>query len=333
MDATLLLAARQARRPLTIVPQTIEHVVAASAGGQRLAALPGARANLERAGFVFERSWIGNMPLHLVGGRARCVELKQGEAIDVGLQLASGSFSLHGATAAARAGTAIVRLTGLADIPIVSAEPRRLRYEIMSPRGAAEASLRILPINSPATVVVTLTGAPATAFASAESATPVTMCPGPQRADLMLSGSDTAQTLIDMRAVRPFGSGWHSPEADPDPFRWTAGLRSAVAVTMAQPGPVRVTLTASPAARPQRQPSIALTVNGCALPSQAMPAGQGDYAWDVKGECWQPGVNSMWVLQGPLVSPSESGQADTRQMGARVGAIRLARLPRDQNAK
>lgn len=329
VDATLLLAARQSGRQLTIVPQTIEHVVAAAAGGGRVAALPGARANLERAGFVFERGWLGNMPLHMVGGRGRCVDLKQGEPVDVSFQLASGSFSLHGLSANARPGTALVRMTGVPSLPVASAEPRRLRYEITSPLGAPEVSLRILRTSVPATVVVHLTGAPATAVATAETDVPVTVCSGPQRADPMLSGSDTAHALIDMRATGLFGSGWHSPEADPDPFRWTGAARATLVVTVASPGPVRVTVTATPAARPERQPSIALAVNGCALPSQSMVRVQGDYAWDVPAECWQPGVNQMFVMQGPLVSPSDSGSADTRQMGARVGAIRLARLPRD----
>jgi hypothetical protein len=334
VDATLLLAARQSRnRQLTIVPQTVEQVAAATAAGQRVAAMAGATANLARAGFVFDRGWIGNMPLNWIGGQTRCVALKQGEPVDVSFQLAAASFSLHGATATAQAGAAMIRMTGTSGIPVATTEPRRLRYEIASALDAAEVSLRIPQTRSPATVVVNLTSVPRSAVASAESSTPVTLCPGPQRADLMLGAADTAHALIDMRAVGPFRAGWHEPEADPDFFRWTAGPRSAVAVTIGQPGPIRVTVTATPAARRERSPSIALAVNDCTLPAQAMPPGQGDYLWDVGTECWLPGVNQLWVIQGPLVSPSESGFADTRQMGARVGAIRLMRLPRTQNAK
>jgi hypothetical protein len=136
-----------------------------------------------------------------------------------------------------------------------------------------------------------------------------------------------------MRMTVPFSGGWYSPEADPDFFRWTAAERSTLALTMAAAGPVRVTVTATPAARPPQAPSIALEVNGCTLPSQAMPPGQGDYTWDVTAGCWLPGINQITLVTGPLVAPSDFGASDTRRIGARVGAIRLTRLPRDQNAK
>ena len=133
-----------------------------------------------------------------------------------------------------------------------------------------------------------------------------------------------------MTDLRPFGPGWHSPEADPAPFRWTAETDAAIQIGMARPSDVRVTITATPAARPAQQPTIALAVGPCQFPARRMPPGQGDYDWDVALACWHPGANRLWVSTGPLVSPASlSGGHDTRLLGARVGAIRLSL----QNAK
>ena len=133
----------------------------------------------------------------------------------------------------------------------------------------------------------------------------------------------------------PFGSGWHSLEADPDFFRWTGAPDASVRVSVAPPGPIRVTITATPASRPSQKPTIELTVNACRLQSMPMRPGQGDYEWDVTEDCWRSGFNQLWISTMPLISPAALFVThDTRLLGARIGAIRLARLPRAaQNAK
>jgi len=89
-----------------------------------------------------------------------------------------------------------------------------------------------------------------------------------------------------------------------------------------------VTITASPAARAAQHPTLGLTVNHCEFPARPMPPGQADYEWDVEQACWHAGVNQMWLQSAPLVTPASLvGGNDTRLLGARVGAIRLARIP------
>ena len=150
----------------------------------------------------------------------------------------------------------------------------------------------------------------------------------------MLVANPLATVALPMTSATAFGPGWHSAEADPDPFRWTSGPRSSVRITTAPPGPIRVTITATPAAPQVQQPSLAVTVNACALSPQAMPPGQGDYEWAVPARCWRAGANHLWVGVTPLVTPASlNGGPDTRLLGARVGAIRLARVAGAQNAK
>jgi hypothetical protein len=70
-----------------------------------------------------------------------------------------------------------------------------------------------------------------------------------------------------------------------------------------------------------------LAVNDCQLPIRPMPPGQGDYEWDVEPRCWRTGVNQLWLQSSPLVSPASlQGGHDTRLLGARIGALRFARI-------
>ena len=71
-----------------------------------------------------------------------------------------------------------------------------------------------------------------------------------------------------------------------------------------------------------------LAVNSCAFPTRPMPPGQNDFDWDVPAECWLAGTNQIWVGIAPTVSAASLGTGpDTRPLGARIGAIRLQRLP------
>ena len=97
---------------------------------------------------------------------------------------------------------------------------------------------------------------------------------------------------------------------------------------MSSPGPVRITLTATPAAMADRQAAVEQLVNRCVLPSRAMPQALSDYDWVAGRECWRAGTNELAIGVTPLVSPATlSASHDTRLLGARIGAIRLARLP------
>ena len=344
VDAALLLSAQRERSQALIVPQSLEYLQGLANGGRQIVGFADARSHLERFGFLFERSWMGNTEIAVLAGQMPCVALDPGKWADVSLLVANGSFILHGANPDAAPGGVILRLTDPQPIRFSSIEPRSIAYEMGPiPHDAAsgiselDRATRAEPI--PVTTLsiretgrrdpITFTFAtpPQAAVASADSPSPVTLCPGVARADFTLGRLATAATALQMNAARPFGAGWHSPEADPDPFRWTAAPNASLRVSVAPPGPVRITVTATPAARPTQHPTLGLAVNDCQLPIRPMPPGQGDYEWEVEQRCWRAGVNQLWLQSAPLVSPASlQGGHDTRLLGARVGAIRFARI-------
>ncbi len=343
VNAALLLSAQREGSQALIVPQSIEYLHALANGGRHVVGFADARSHLERFGFLFERSWMGNTEISLLAGHMPCVALEPGKWADVSLLVANGSFILHAATTSAAPGGVILRLTDPQPIRFSSIEPRSIAYEMGPiPHDAAPGiseldratrteqipvtTLSIRETGRREPVTFTFATPPQAAVASADSPSPVTLCPGVARAGFTLGRMATASTALQMNAARPFGAGWHSPEADPDPFRWTAAPNASLRVSIAPPGPVRITVTATPAARPAQQPTIGLAVNDCQLPIRPMPPGQGDYEWEVEQRCWRAGVNQLWLQSAPLVSPASlQGGHDTRLLGARVGAIRFSR--------
>ena len=347
VDAALLLSSQRDGSPALIVPQNVEQLQALAIRGRHIVGFSNARAHLERFGFLFERSWMGATEVAVLAGQMPCVPLEPGQWPDVSLLLANGSFILHAATPDAAPGGVILRLTDPQPIRFSSIEPRSIPFE-MGPvvhdgavgipeldRAAARAgvpqvvTLRIRETGRRDPITFAFASPPQNAVASADSATPVTLCAGVARADFALGRSATARAALRINVPGPFGSGWHAPEADPDPFRWTAAPNASIRISMAPPGPVHVTVTATPAAPARQRPTLGLAVNDCQLATRPMPPGQGDYEWDVEERCWHAGVNQLWLQSAPLVSPASlAGGHDTRMLGARVGAIRLARIPR-----
>lgn len=344
VDAALLLSSQRDGSPALIVPQSIDTLKALATGGRKMVGFTNARAHLERFGFLFERSWMGTAQIAVLAGQMPCVALEPGKWPDVSMLVANGSFILHGATPDAAPGGVILRLTDPQPIRFSSIEPRSIPFE-MGPvvhdaaagigeldRAAARwgvpqvITLRIRETGRRDPVTFTFAAPPQAAVATADSPTPVTLCPGVARADLTLGRVTNAALRINVSP--PFGAGWHSPEADPDPFRWTAAPNASLRISIAPPGPVHITVTATPASRATQHPTLGLAVNDCQLPERPMPPGQADYEWDVEESCWHAGVNQLWVQSSPLVSPASlSGGHDTRLLGARIGAIRLARIP------
>ena len=332
VDATVLLASGKDGHPAVLVPQTLDGVDAWITSGLPLVAFANARANLAPFGFLFERAWAGNTAVSTVTGRANCATLKAGEWTDVSLLLASGTFIVHGAGPGTAPGGVKLRLTDNEPARFASIEPRSIPYSLSAATGGATLDIPATGRRSPVTFA--FVAPPHDAVATAEDDSPVMICPGVQVRDLMLVANPLATVALPMTSATAFGPGWHSAEADPDPFRWTSGPRSSVRITTATPGPIRVTITATPAAPQVQQPSLAFTVNACALSPQAMPPGQGDYEWGVPARCWRAGANQLWVGVTPLVTPASlNGGPDTRLLGARVGAIRFARVAGAQNAK
>ncbi len=332
VDATVLLASGKDGHPAVLVPQTLDGVDAWITSGLPLVAFANARANLAPFGFLFERAWAGNTAVSTVTGRANCATLKAGEWTDVSLLLASGTFIVHGAGPGTAPGGVKLRLTDNEPARFASIEPRSIPYSLSAATGGATLDIPATGRRSPVTFA--FVAPPHDAVATAEDDSPVMICPGVQVRDLMLVANPLATVALPMTSATAFGPGWHSAEADPDPFRWTSGPRSSVRITTATPGPIRVTITATPAAPQVQQPSLAFTVNACALSPQAMPPGQGDYEWAVPARCWRAGANQLWVGVTPLVTPASlNGGPDTRLLGARVGAIRFARVAGAQNAK
>jgi len=341
-DAAILLSSRLSGRPAVIVPQHVELVRAELATGRPIAAFNHARDHLAQHGFLFERAWAGNVPLAMVSGHTPCVDLIDGAWTDVSLLLAGSSFVVHGGQPDAAPGGVVLRLT---DAAVAAIEPRSIPFEVagtpMDAEGVAAlktagarsgvdrvTSLRVPMTGRASPVTVTLASTPAAAVATAEDPIAARLCAGPQRLDLALGRDDSASASLRMTDVAPFGSGWHPVEADPDFFRWTAALDASVRVSVAPPGPIQVTITATPASRPAAIPTLGLTVNGCRLALQPMQPGQGDYRWEVEEACWRSGFNQLWIATSPLITPASLfATHDTRLLGARIGAIRFARLP------
>lgn len=274
-----------------------------------------------------------------------CVNLEAGKWPDVSLLVANGSFILHGARPDRAPGGVILRLTDPEPIRLSSIEPRSIAFEMgLVPHDAAPGiseldraarsdhtpvtTVRIRETGRRDPITVTFAAPPHSAVVSADSPTPVTLCPGVARADFTLGSLATASAALRINGSGPFGAGWHSPEADPDPFRWTAAPHASIRISMTPPGPVHITVTATSAARTAQHPRLGLAVNDCQLAVRPMPSGQADYEWDVEERCWHAGVNQLWLQSTPLVSPASLvGGHDTRLLGARIGAIRLSRIP------
>ena len=342
VDANLLLSSQLAGQPALIVPQAVE-LVQAVARERPVVAFAGGRTELERFGFLFERKWVGTAEVAALVGHVPCAPLRSDAWTDVSLLAASGSFILHGSEVDAAPGG--VRLLISDSLPVKAAriEPRSIPFEtgptardgaagvseldqVIAGRGEWPLSTLVIPeTGRPTPVMFAFAAPPAFTVARAEGRGAVTMCAGPKRDFDLRSAS--AAAAVHMSDHWPFGPGWHAPEADPDPFRWTAAPHSVIRFSMARPTALLVTITATPAASASRQPTIALTVGACRFPARPMPPGQADYEWEVAGTCWRPGMNNLWVSTGPLVSPASiNGGHDTRLLGARVGAVRLARL-------
>ena len=322
-DVMWQLGLKQARREVVFVPQIPEQVRAAADQGLTLLAFENARANLERMGWLFERDWIGNNAVSVLAGYVPCVDLEAGEWQDVSPLVGTGSFIIHGARPGEAPGGMVLRVPGPQPPEVSSIEPRSIAFEVVA------ADLRVTAMNRTDPVIVTLASTPVSATAMAEGGLPVRLCAGVERGPLTLGRAASASASLRMNDVAPFGTGWHPIEADPDFFRWTAAPEALVRVSMASPGDVRVTITATPAARPSQHPTIGLIVNGCRLPVQPMQPGQGDYEWVAADTCWRSGMNQVWIAITPLISPASFSQShDNRLLGARIGAIRLARQER-----
>ena len=321
---------RLSRMP--IVAQSPDDLDAALRDGRVSIAFPGAQRHLEQLGFLFERAFAGNIPVGILTGHTPCIDLVDGEWRDVSSLTATGSFILHGATFGSAPGGAVVKVANATTPRVTAIEPRSTPYEVADADGSI--SIRVPKSSREDAITVTLDAPPVSAAATADEGSPVRMCAGVLREPPMLGRASNASVQIRMNDALPFVSGWHPIEADPDYFRWTAARESIVRITMAPPGPVRVTVTATPAARPAQKPSIVLGVNACVLKTQPMQAGQADYEWIVAAECWKAGVNQLSINVSPLISPSSLfATHDTRLLGARIGAIHLTRVSNAQNAK
>ena len=314
---------------IPIIPQSAEDIEAAQRDGRALVAFPGAQRHLATTGWLFERAYAGNIPVAIVAGRTACIDLVRGEWRDVSLLTAAGSFILHGPAYGSAPGGAVFKLTSARKTAVSAIEPRSTPFEVTD--AGDSTTIRIPRSGREDAVTVTLDAAPVTAAATADEGNPVKVCAGVMRMPLLLDRRANASAQIHMNEPAPFVSGWYPIEADPDYFRWTAPPESIIRIAMTPPGPVRITITATPAARAAQSPTIGLSVNSCRLERHKMQQGLGDYEWVAGAECWQPGMNLVRIGVEPLISPASLGAThDTRLLGARIGAIRLARV---QNAK
>lgn len=343
-DVMLRLAIAAAGRDVPVVPQGDRAVAAAVDSGATVLAFDNARAHLEQRGFLFERSAVGDRDIAAVAGRMPCVALDADSWQDVSLLVAGGSLFVHGSSPGQAPAGVVIRTAAAAPLVVSGIEPRGQAFEITGVPRDAEGVPELLQVarrgGTPASLAsirmphegrrepvrLTFAAAPAYAVATAEDGGTALLCPGVLPTDGALRRTPNAAVSVPMNDNAPFGAGWHPSEADPDFFRWTGAPDAAVRVTILRPGPIRVTITATPASRPAQRPAIGLTVNQCRLATHPMPAGQGDYAWEVAERCWRTGVNELWIHTTPLISPASLfATHDTRLLGARIGAIRLAR--------
>jgi hypothetical protein len=319
VDATLRLSS------IAIVPQTAEDLDAGLRDDKVLLAFANARANLEKIGFLFERAFIGNIPVAIVAGHTPCVDLVKHEWRDVSLLTAASSFTLHGATFDSAPGGVMLHITHPQIGQVTSIEPRSIVFELENAGDLT--ALHVPHTGRDDAVTVALESPPVSAVAKADDDHAVRMCAGALKTPLLLGRTATSSAQLRMNDHTPFVSGWHPIEADPDYFRWTGAPDAIVRVPIARGGDIRVTITATPASRPAQHPTIGLGVNGCRLATQPMQAGQGDYEWIAGKDCWRDGFNQIKISTSPLISPASLfATHDDRLLGARIGAIRLARV-------
>ena len=96
-----------------------------------------------------------------------------------------------------------------------------------------------------------------------------------------------------------FGSNWHNPEPGPAGFVRRTGVREA---TMLLPVERAAAITIRVSAEPlDGAETVALSLNGLALPQVPLRAGWNELAWPVAADAWRDGVNelSIHVSGGP----------------------------------
>jgi hypothetical protein len=348
VDAMLVLSARLANQRAVVVPQNAVHVEALVATGRPVLAFPSARTNLAALGFLFERSFAGNVPLHIVVGRQRCTPLVPNQWIDVTRQLDGGSFSVQSEEPSPEAGRVMLYLLAprlielrsrLAPLSVFESPPvppdsesaARTLLETTSVRGRSNGwPITAWSVSLPAPpeqTGMTLSEPPHAAIATADVSRAIAICSASARTDFALMSTLGSAASAAMMSGAVFGTGWHTPEGGADTFRWTAAPEAVVRINVVRPGPIRVTIIAASASPPSAQPRAGLTVNHCALPDQPMFPHAQNLTWMVNAECWSTGSNRLWLRTGPLVSPASLGMGtDTRPLGARVSAIRVQRV-------
>jgi hypothetical protein len=347
-DSSILLSAGLADSPIALVPQRADLVASALEAGQRLVAFPSTRAQLASAGFLFERFFAGSIELSAVVGRQPCASLVPNQWTDVSLQLDGGTFAMQSDLPAAAPGLVSIYLAAPRPIrvrdrdrvstpyestllaPDAGVEGRR-RLEAATARGGGMSGWPITIVNvssseAPTQATFSLADIPQAAVAISTIAPAITLCSASARASLAIGSSPGAVSSARLMSPETFGAGWHTPEGGDATFRWTASGESSIRAHVTRPGPIRVTVTAMPAAPLSAGPRLGLSVNACALVEQPL-AGFVDVSWVVPTECWLTGANQLWLGSGPLVSPASLGRSgDTRQLGARVNAVRLERV-------
>ena len=347
-DSSILLSAELADSPIALLPQRADLVASALEAGRRLVAFPSTRAQLASAGFLFERFFAGSIELSAVVGRQPCASLVPNQWTDVSLQLDGGTFSLQSDLPAAAPGLVSIYLAAPRPVrvrdrdristpyestllaPDAGVEGRR-RLEAATARGGGMSGWPITIVNvsssdAPTQATFSLSEIPQAAVAISTIAPAITLCSASARTSPAIDSSPGAVSSARLMSPETFGAGWHTPEGGDATFRWTASGESSIRAHVTRPGPIRVTVTAMPAAPVSAGPRLGLSVNACALADQPL-AGFVDVSWVVPAECWLTGANQLWLRSGPMVSPASLGRGgDTRQLGTRVSAVRLERV-------
>ena len=230
VDAALLLSSQMAGHPALIVPHAVELVQAMAESGGPVVAFPGARAHLDRFGFLFERTWVGTAEMATLAGRgpARRSRPAPGPMSRCWSPPARSSCTPH--LQVPPPARAHLRLADPQPVRAASIEPRSIRFELNPTVRDAAAGIPELdkavagrgqwPISTlvirdtgrPSPVTFTFAAPPAFAVARAEGIDAVEPCPGPTRGFTMTGDAKTA--ALGMTDTWTFGPGWHSPEAE-----------------------------------------------------------------------------------------------------------------------
>jgi hypothetical protein len=155
---------------------------------------------------------------------------------------------------------------------------------------------------------------------------PAVLCSGVSGARLF-ARDGVREESVSLADIGSFGAGWLPLErAGRERWRPTGGRESEVLVQLDAPLALAVAVTARPPAVADASGSSwSLHVNGKALETYPLGAGEATYSWVAPAELWRTGTNRLTLVrsEAPAAPPTDGGARPS----LRVIAIRLRPVP------